>query len=278
MRQLLAFEIFKLIRLPRVWITFGVMAIIMALINFGVATEGREVFDLILKPLSKQFIIKGNIINGNLLAYIALNMLWVHIPVLLVIVTADLISGEFESGTIRNVLCSKHSRVQYLLAKIITAGIYILMFMAFSGVVMLIPARIILGNGDLVVFFDGMQILSKHLFSSRYLWALLYGTIAMLTFASISMMFSVLFRNTLAAILASLGVLIISTLLQTFAFGIFDAWKPALFTYHMAQWQLLFIENINTTALIKSASILILHMAIAIAISIIRFNKMQITE
>lgn len=278
MKNLLFFEIYKLVRLPRVWITFGVMAIIMALINYGIATEGNDVFDLLLKPVSGQFFIQGNIINGYLISYLSLNMLWVHIPVLLVIVTTDLVSGEMESGTIRNVLCSRHSRSHWIIAKTITAGFYILLFMLFSGFVMLVPALLLFGDGDLMVFFGGLQILSQKLFLSRYLSALLFGTLSMLTFASISMMFSVLLRNTLAAILASLGILIVSTLLQTFAFGLFDAWKPALFTYHMAQWQLFFLSKVDNHAIIKSAIILVLHIAAALSISLYRFKKMQITE
>lgn len=278
MIRLVHFELYKLLRQPRVWLTFGVIVILVGLINIGMGTDGEKMFELLIKPLSKQFIIQGNLMNGNLIGYLALNMLWVHIPVLLVIVTADLLSGELESGTIRNMLCSTWSRTQWLMAKIIVAFIYILLFMLFSGLIMILPARLIFGEGDLVVLFNGVQVLENNQVIWRFIAALLFGTLGMLTFAGISILFSILLRNSLAAILASLGVLIVSTLLQTFGMGIFETWKPMLFTYHMAQWQLFFIDNIDVKTILKSAGILTAHLVVVLGIATFLFNRMKITE
>lgn len=278
MIQLVRFETYKLVRQPRVWLTFGVMIVLISLINFGMGTDGEKMFELLLKPLSKQFIIEGNLMNGNLIAYLALNMLWVHIPILLVIVTGDLFSGELEAGTIRNMLCSTWSRTQWIIAKILVAYLYILVFMLFCGLIMLLPALLLFGSGDLLVFFNGIQVILNNQVLWRFVAALLYGTLGMLTFASISILFSVLLRNSLAAILASLGVLIVSTLLQTFGMGIFESWKPLLFTWHMAQWQLFFVDKIDFALLLKSAGILVLHIIIVLALAIFRFNRMKITE
>ncbi len=278
MIQLVRFETYKLVRQPRVWLTFGVMLVLISLINFGMGTDGEKMFELLLKPLSNQFIIEGNLMNGNLIAYLALNMLWVHIPILLVIVTGDLFSGELESGTIRNMLCSTWSRTQWIFAKILVAFIYIFVFMLFCGLIMLLPALLLFGSGDLLVFFNGVQVIENSEVLLRFVAALLYGTLGMLTFASISILFSVLLRNSLAAILASLGILIVSTLLQTFGLGIFDSWKPVLFTWHMAQWQLFFIDKIDFLLILKSAGILVFHIITVLAMAIFRFNRMKITE
>jgi len=278
MINLLSFEAYKLVRQQRVWLTFGVMLILIVLINIGMSTDGEKMFELLLKPLSKQFIIEGNLMNGNLIGYLALNMLWVHIPVLLVIVTADLISGEMESGTIRLLLCSTWSRMHWLFAKITVAFVYILVFMFLSGLAMLLPALLIFGSGDLIVFFDGVQVIANSEVLGRFVAALLFGTLGMLTFAAISILFSLLFRNSLVAILASLGVLIISTLLQTFGMGIFETWKPVLFTWHMAQWQLFFLNEIDYQTILESAGILFLHIIVVLALAIFRFKQMKITE
>ena len=278
MIQLLHFELYKLIRQPRVWITFGIMVILMALINVGMAADGEKMFELLLKPLTEQFLIQGNLLNGNLISYLALNMLWVHIPVLLVIVTADVFSGELESGTIRNMLCSDWSRGQWLFAKIAVVFLYIFVFMLFSGFVMTLPSLLLFGRGDLLLFFNGVQVLLSHQVVWRFSGALLFGTLGMLTFAGISLMFSVLLRNTLAAILASLGILVVSTLLQTFGLGIFESWKPVLFTYHMSQWQLFFTQEIDIYALLISTVVLIAHLAVVLGISFFQFNRMNITE
>ena len=278
MIRLIRFETFKLIRQPRVWLTFAVMAVLMFLINLGIALDGEKILELLLDPLSDQFIISGNLINGHLIGYVALNMLWVHIPVLLVIVTGDLVSGELEAGTIRLVLCSTWKRWQWMTAKIVAALLYIFVFMLFSGVVMFVPAHLVFGSGDLLVFSAGIQVIGQKEVLWRFLLALLYGTLGMMTFASISILFSVLLRNSLAAILASLGILIISTLLQTFGMGIFESWRHLLFTWHMAQWQNLFYNEVDVLPLLKSALVLLAHMGVALSIAYTWFNRMNVTE
>lgn len=278
MIRMLRSEMYKLIRQPRVWLTIGVMSVLMILINLGLALDGEKMFELILQPLSDQFIISGNLVNGHLISYVALNMLWIHIPVLLVIVTGDLVSGEMEAGTIRLMLCTTWSRTQWLTAKVMAALIFIFFFMLFSGMIMVVPAHLLFGSGDLVVFNAGIQVIEEQGALWRFLVALLYGTLGMMTFAAISILFSVLLRNSLAAILVSLGLLIASTLVQTFGMGIFESWQKLLFTWHMAQWQNLFFNEVELVPIYRSAGVLLAHVAVVLSIAYIRFNRMKITE
>jgi len=278
MIRLIQFETYKLLRQPRVWLTFGVMSVLLFLINLGMAIDGQKLFGLLLKPLSDQFIISGNLVNGHLISYVSLNMLWVHIPVLLVIVTGDLVSGEFEAGTIRLIMCSTWTRGQWLTAKVMAALIYVFFFMLFSGVLMSVPSYLIFGSGDLMVFNAGVQVIEEQEVLWRFILALLFGTIGMMTFASISILCSVLLRNSLAAILVSLGILIVSTLLQTFGMGIFESWQHLLFTWHMAQWQNLFFNEVEFIPLLKSMGVLLALQVFVLTIAYISFNRMKITE
>jgi ABC-2 type transport system permease protein len=278
MTKIIYIELYKLLRQPRTWFTFGLMTILLTLINIGMAVDGKKMFDMILQPLSGQFIISGNLINSHLISYLSLNMLWVHIPIILVIVTGDMVSGEFEAGTIRLVLCSSISRWQWLAAKIIVAFVYILAFMFFCGILMILPSRLYFGSGDLLIFNAGIQVIEEAQIYPKFIIALLFGTLGMCAFASVSIMFSVLLRNSLAAILTSLGLLIVSTLIQTFGMGIFESWQPLLFTWHMAQWQQIFVLEPDYFAVIQSALILGLHMLVFLGIAFYRLNQMKITE
>lgn len=278
MRHLIYIELYKLFRQKRSWISFAVFAVIMLLIHLGLYLEGETMFNLLLHNLEDQFILSGKVINGYLISYISLNTLWVHIPVLLVIVTADLVSGELESGSIRNVMSSPVSRRRYILAKSIVAFIYLLLFMLFMAAIALIPALTVFGTGDLMVFLEGIQIILAEEAPIRFLMAFAFGTLAMTSFAAVSILFSVWLRNTLAAILASLGLLVVSTLLHSFAFGIFESWKPFLFTYHMTQWQLFFLRDIPYGEIMQSVAFLAGFSVLSIVLAIFRFNKMQITE
>lgn len=278
MRALISNELYKMIRQSRIWITFGVLAIIMALINFGIKLEGETMFDLLLQSFKSQFAIEGNFINGYLIAYIAFNTLWIHIPILLIVVTADMLSGELESGTIRNLLCSPVSRTKVLFSKVVAALVYVVTFMIFMGLTGILPAILLFGKGDILVFFSGVQIILAEEAPVRFGMALLFGTLSMITFVSISFMFSVLLRNTLAAILASLGLLIVSTLLHSFVLDVFASWKPFLFTYHMTQWQLFFINDIPYDEVWDAALVLIIYTIVAMMVTFFRFNRIQITE
>ena len=278
MIRLIQFETYKLIRQPRVWLTFAVMTVLMFLINLGLALEGQEMIGLLLEPFSDQFIISGKLVNSHLISYVALNMLWVHIPVLLVIVTGDMVSGEFEAGTIRLILSSSWSRAQWMTAKVAAALIYIFFFMLFSGLIMFIPAQLVFGSGDLMVFNAGVQIIEAKEVLWRFCLALVFGTLGMMTFATISIFFSVLLRNSLAAILVSLGILIVSTLLQTFGMGIFESWRHLLFTWHMAQWQNLYFNEVEFIPIYKSAAVLLGHQLFFLSMAYYYFNRMKITE
>ncbi len=278
MKELLYIELYRLVRQPRIWITFGVFAIIILLINFGLYLQGPEMLDILLQSLKSQFLIQGNILNGYLIAFVSLNTLWIHIPILLVIVTADILGSEFETGAIRNLLCSPIKRWQLIVSKFLAAFLYILLFMVFTGILIMVPALLIFGKGDLLVFLEGLQVILASEVLYRYILAIGFGTLGMLTFASISIMLSVFLRNSIAAILASLGLLILSTLIQTFGFGIFESWQVFLFTHHMAQWQLFFLREIPYAEISKSVIVLVVHILIALGLSVIKFNRIQVTE
>ncbi|MBM3161451.1 MAG: ABC transporter permease subunit [Bacteroidetes bacterium] len=60
--------------------------------------------------------------NGNLIAFIILQMLIVHIPLLVALVTGDLISGEANMGTIR-MLASKPISLAHIVLSKFLAGV-----------------------------------------------------------------------------------------------------------------------------------------------------------
>ncbi|MCK5774983.1 MAG: ABC transporter permease subunit [Bacteroidales bacterium] len=278
MMNLLKMELFKLRKQKKTWISFWVFALIMAIIHLGLYVDGESLLDLLLQSYKSQLLISGNIVNAYLVSYIALNTLWVHIPILLVIVTGEIVSGEFESGSIRNLLSSPLSRGEFIMAKSLAAFIYVIAFMLFMAIITLIPSFIIFGSGDLLVFMNGIQIILAEEALYRFLFSFSFGALSMICFASISIFFSVLFKNSLMAILSSLGILVISTLIQSFAFGLFENWQPFLFTYHMTQWQLFFLRDIPYNEIVTSVLFLLSITILSTLASIFIFKKTQITE
>jgi len=278
MMNLLNIELFKLLKQKKTWISFWVFALIMMIIHIGLYVDGENLLNLLLQNYKSQLFIIGNIVNAYLVSYIALNTLWVHIPILLVIVTGEIVSGEIESGTVRNILSSPISRSKFILTKSLAAFIYVIFFMLFMAIITLIPSYLIFGSGDLLVFMNGIQIILAEEALYRFLFSFAFGALSMICFASISIFFSVLFKNSLMAILSSLGILVISTLIQSFAFGLFESWQVFLFTYHMTQWQLFFLREIPYSEIMTSIIFLLTITIVATSASIIIFKRTQITE
>lgn len=271
-------ELVKLYSSNRTYITFIIAILLMLVINLGLYSDGEELFGFFLQSINEYFYIEGNVVNGYLIAYLALNTLWVHIPVLIIIVTAHIFSGEFEMGTIRLLLTQPISRFNLLFAKIISLIIYNFCFMFVIAISAIIPSVLLFGKGDVVVFIDGIQFIQEVTFLSRFFNTLLFATLAMIAFSSMTMYFSLYFKNTLTAILLSLGILIILTLLQTFVFGIFSSWQPFLFTYHIAKWQLFFVNEIPYHSILNSVYYLIGMSLFFMVLSWYKFKKMNISE
>ncbi len=163
-------------------------------------------------------------------------------------------------------------------AKLIAAGVYVALFMLFLGLVAFGSAFVAFGKGDIIVLYEGIQIITSAQFLPRFAMALVYATFSMTAFAAMSIYVSTATKNSLAAILVSMGILIISTLLQTFSLGIFESWKPFLFTYHMTQWQLLFYSEIPWGEISVSVIFLLAFTAVFVGLSYRQINRLNITE
>ncbi len=271
-------ELYKLFSSARTYISLTIGVVLMLIINLGLFTDGQEIFDFLLESINEYFLVQGEVINGYLISYLALNTLWVHIPILIVIVSAHIFSSEFELGTIRLLLTQPISRRHLFLSKLISMIIFNCCFMLLIALSALIPALLLFGKGDVIVFIDGIQFVQEATFLGRLFYALLFSTLAMISFSCLSMFFSLLFKNTLTSILLSLGLLILFTLLQKFVFGIFSAWQPFIFTYHFAKWQMFFVNVIPVTSIWNSVIFLMGMCFVLITVSLIKFEKMNISE
>jgi ABC-2 type transport system permease protein len=259
-------------------VTFGIAVALMLIINLGMYMEGQKIFDFLLESVSEYFYVEGEVMNGYLITYLALNTLWIHIPVLIVIIAASIFAGEFEIGTIRLLLTQPIGRGQLLGAKFVAMVVYNLVFMLLTVIAALLPAYLLFGTGDLVVFLDGIQFIQESTFLNRLMLALLFSTLSMIAFSCLGMIFGLVFKNTLTSVLLSMGILILSTLLQKFVFGVFSYWQPFLFSYHFSKWQLFFVDSIPVSGILESVGFMSVMIAGLTLFSYLKFKKMNITE
>lgn len=278
MIQLIDVEFYKLFRSYRTYISLGIVLVLMLLIDLGLYFDGQELFDFLLKSINEYFLLEGKLINGYLISYLALNTLWIHLPVLILIVTIHIFSGEFELGTVRALLTQPITRERLFFAKFFTTLFFVILFMTIAGLSSLLPSVLLFGIGDVVVFLDGIQFIQQGDYLLRFFGALLFAILGMMALVSIGTYFSLVFRSTLTAVLVTLGILIISTLLQTFVFGMMSWWQSFLFTFHMAKWQLFFVHEVPFYSIFSSILILMGIVVFFQILSYFKFQKMQITE
>ncbi len=171
MIELLRFECLKLIHRRRTFLSIGLMLILVCLIFWGLKSEGTNALAFIFQSLDKNFEVQGNLLNGYLASFLILNTLWIHVPVLIAIVTGDLFSSELENGTIRILMTRPISRSRVALSKHFTAVVFVFFFIICYAVISVFPSLFLFGKGDLIVAFNGLQIIEEsHLVLLFWRW------------------------------------------------------------------------------------------------------------
>ncbi len=169
--RILSVEIFKIFNRKRSYIGFIAVLVMVLLVLLAFHYEGRQLFSFITKNLESTFILKGNIVNGNMFAYLVLKSLWVHFPILVALVTGDLISGEEQSGTLRLVLSRPVSRTALVTAKFVSGIVYVSLLVLFMAILSIGLGYLFFGKGDLLVLMNTVNVFS----SEDVLWRLSAG-------------------------------------------------------------------------------------------------------
>ncbi len=276
--SLLKVEIQKLLAKPRTYLSPALLVFLILLVFWGMAKEGEKVLSFAFQALEENFMVEGDILTGGFVSYLILNTLWIHVPILLVIVTGDLLGSEFESGSIRLMLTRPISRAKFILNKhflaILYSSVFVLILFAFT----IGSASIIFGEGDLLVFIEGLQVVPKTELSQRFVYAFLHSVLSMSCLGALSVCLGVFTKKSLTSILFTLGILILSTLIQTLGPSLFPGWEQFLLTYHFSQWQLFFQIEIPFNEVFYSQIWMMAFILFCVTISAFRFQTIKITE
>lgn len=289
MWKLLKIELFKIFSRPRTFISFGAIAALVGIIQFGLKLDGDSYIEFMLRDVSVSLDVEGKVLNGYLICFIILQLLLVHVPLLITIVAGDLISGEANMGTLRLLLTKPVSRTEVILAKFGAAAIYTLILLIWMAILALFLSLLIFGSGDMLnLKADYIVQLKSFDIMWRYLAAFGFAAIAMLTVAALGFFLSIFAENSIGPIVATMSIIIVCTILSTLDIPVFNAIKPFLFTTHMIGWKGFFdvrvtadneaiigsVQNLNRV--LQAAGILVLHIVGLLAASIWVFNKKDI--
>lgn len=254
MWNLLQIELYKIFKRPRTYIAFAAIAALIIIIQFGLKVDGQSYVDFMLQSLDS-FEINGNVLNGYLVCYIILQLMLIHVPLLVTLVAADMISGEANMGTLRLMLSKPYSRVQILMAKFIAVSIYTLLLLIFMAVLALFVSMFLFGTDDFFLMkSDYTILLQKDDVFWRYCCAFAFAFVSLITVAALGFLLSVFAENSIGPIVATMSIIVFFTVLGTLDLPVFRHITPYLFTTHMITWKEFFDQKVdaNNQAIVGS--------------------------
>jgi len=274
--NLLLIEIYKVFIRRRSYIAFVAVFLVIIVLLLALNYEGEEMLGFITTSFQDSFSFQGSLINGNLFAHVVLRSLWVHIPILLVLVTGDLVAGECQAGTVRLILSRPISRFAFISKKFVAGFIYAILLVLFLALASLGLGHLFFGDGDLLVIGNGLSIFNADDVFWRFALAFSFGTLSMLTVVSMAILMSVVFDNSVSAILSSLAIVIVLTFISSFNLGALSVVQPFLFTTYMGSWNSFFVYNIDMFQIAMESVVLLVHILFFYFMSLFIFSRKDI--
>ena len=277
MIAILRIELYKIFKRPRTYISFAMVLAITVIIQLALYTDGKSFLGFFMQGVNEQFDVQGNILNGYLVAYVILHSLLMQIPLLIALVAGDSLAGEANLGTLRLLLTKPISRAKLVLMKFLSSFIYTVILIVWLAVVALFVSLLLFGKGDMInIKSDSLVVILQGDIMWRYFMAFCFATLAMTTIASLSLMLSAFADNSIGPIIATMGIVVVITILSNLQLPIFSHIIPYLFTPHMIAWKGFFDDPVPYHAIGNSALILGLYSLVFLTITIVYFNKKDI--
>ncbi len=289
MWKIISIELYKIYKRPRTYIAFGAIAALIVVIQLGLKIDGESYAGFLMKDINDTLTVDGKVLNGYLVCYILLQLLLVHVPLLVALIAADMISGEANLGTLRLIFTTPYSRTQWVMAKFIAASTYTLLLLIWLAFLALFVSMWIFGTDDLflmksnyVVLIQGDDVLW------RYVGAFIFASFSLLTVTSLGFLMSSMANNSIGPIVGTMSAIVFFTILSTLNIPLFSIIKPYLFTTHMNNWKEFFDLQVdanneaikgsilNVAKIKTSLIVLTIHIGLFVAASVLIVKKKDI--
>jgi ABC-2 type transport system permease protein len=270
-------EFIKIAAKPRSYIGLAAITVLVSVLLFAMKVDGLAYISFITASFEQTLSFQGKVLNGNLMAFIVLQTLIIQVPLLVALVTGDLVSGEAAMGSLRMLATKPVSRTKLLLSKFLAGNAYTLIILLWLGVMAIGFGRLLFGNGDLIVLkSDGLIILQSSDVMWRFFSGILIAYLALVTIATLSITLSCFTDNSIGPIVTTMAIIILFTIIGTLDVPVFDHVRPLLFTTHMASWRSFFYDPIPKQEIINSVIVLLIHIVSLLGIALYKFNKKDI--
>jgi len=289
MWSLINVELYKIFRRPRTYIAFGAIAALIVVIQLGLKIDGNSYAAFLMKDINDTLTVDGKVLNGYLICYILLQLLLLHVPLLVALIAADMISGEANLGTLRLLFSTPYSRTSWMMAKFIAASVYTILLLIWLAFLALFVSMWVFGTDDLFLMKSNYVVLiQQHDVLWRYVGAFVFASFSLLTVTSLGFLMSSMAGNSIGPIVGTMSAIVFFTILSTLNIPLFTIIKPYLFTTHMNNWKEFFDIKVNadneaiTGSILNmpkiktSLLVLSLHIILFVSASVIIIKKKDI--
>jgi ABC-2 type transport system permease protein len=277
MMRLIGYELIKTFTRLRTFIGFIAFGIIVPMVVIGLKLGGQNSFERkVLALLQNDFLVGGNVLNGWFFGFFFMGALWVHVPIVLTIVAGDQIAGEGNAGTLRFLLTHSVSRTRVIVAKFAVTLIYTASMVLFIGGLTLGLSLWAFGGGDLLIIRRGILVIPASQLPYHFLMAYGLATLAMFVVSSLCFFFSSLTDNSIGPIIATMAVIIVSIIIITLPFELFQAIRPYLFVNYFDAWQKVFDDPIPWDVIRTNIAILTGFMVTFFLATVVYFSRKDI--
>ena len=277
-KNLLINEFVKVVYKKRTYISFVLITALIPFIVLAVKNGGGSLESKLYGQLADSFIFVGSLVNGNLSAYIIIAILISHMPFLSTIVASEIVSGEYSKGTFRMYLTRPISRNKVLLSKLIIVLGYTTLMMLYFVLYTLFISRLIIGNGDLVVFHNGLLVIDSMDVGWRFMLSFWLSNILMLTVTCLCFMISTFSKNSVTPIIVTISIVFIGTAIAFIPIEFFENLNPYLFTGYIDLFLTAFHDPLPYHLFLQEAVVCSLWSVIFIITSFYHFNRCDILD
>lgn len=274
--KIVKLELFKIFSKWRTYIGFIAIGVLVPLVHTAMYLEGNSYIELVTQTLRNTFNLNGHLLNGYMITQIVLTSLIAQVPLLISIVTGDLLAGEATSGTYRLILSRPVSRLKIVSAKYLAALIYTAAMISWLAFLSLGLGVWIFGTGDLIVVRSSITFIAANDVMWRYMIAFAYAYLSMSVVATISFTFSAFVENSIGPIMSTMALIIVFSIIGILDVNVFHAIKPYLFTTHMTAWRLLFDSPVDIEAIKSAAYVLLAHIVVLSSFTFWTFNRKDV--
>lgn len=273
-------ELIKALFKRRTYISFLLITLLIPVIVYGFKYGAVTLEMKISDQMEDMFLTAGTAVNGNLAAYISIAILIAQMPFLSTIVPSEIISGEYSKGTFRIYLTRPISRTGVFISKVLVVSLYTTLMMFYFFAYTLFASILILGDGMLVVFHEGLLAYDPKIDNIVYKFFIgfIFSNLVMLTVSYLCLLFSSFSKNSVTPIISTISIVFIGSAILIIPIDLFKLVNPYLFTGYMDIFLNSFYDPIPLDNFISCIQVCFLWSVLFLGIAYYNFTRRDILD